>query len=186
MTIKQPLDYDREFWGNRVAKAGNAMFKLLLGDTTKNLSASDDVYWIIVKRPGKCDDRKGGFSDIKLVEQMLRELYAFYPDCFLTVISAPYWVYPTDGREWISIYGDRRKKMPARFTLLLDRTKYTDKQWKWCNNYQDRTGHEPMMCDFEAGNKSFIEAARFSVDWYEDHSGDAHRSIGYIPGEQNV
>lgn len=65
-----------------------------------------------------------------------------------------------------------------------DRNKYTPEQWEWCIKYQRETGFDPMMEDFEAGNKTFVEAAQFACTWYEDHSSDAHLRITRgIPGE---
>lgn len=70
-------------------------------------------YWVIVNRPGMVPDRKGGFHCTKLLENMLRELYELYPDCTCTVIQMPSDSYPQSGREWISMYGDqRRRKLP--------------------------------------------------------------------------
>ncbi|CAE6820399.1 hypothetical protein R70006_06170 [Paraburkholderia domus] len=61
--------------------------------------------------------------------------------------------------------------------------KYTQAQQAWCENYEARTGFDPLMDDFEAGNESFYEGATKSVSWYEDHSNDALLSISNaIPG----
>ena len=74
-------------------------------------------YWVIVNRPGLVPDRKGGFHCTKLLDNMLRELYELYPDCTCTVIQMPSDSYPQSGREWISMYGDkRRKKLPPEVT----------------------------------------------------------------------
>jgi hypothetical protein len=73
--------------------------------------------WVIVQRPGMTPERKGPFADVKHLEEMLRELYALYPNCTCTVISMPHTSYPEDGREWLSIYGDRRRKKPPEPNL---------------------------------------------------------------------
>lgn len=65
-------------------------------------------------------------------------------------------------------------------------TKYDQRQRKWCAHYESMTGFEPLMCDFEAGNQSFVEAAKLSVDWYESHTGDMFLAITRrpIPGSE--
>lgn len=69
--------------------------------------------WVIVQRPGMTPDRKGPFPNEKCLEEMLRELYKLYPDCCCTVIAMPHTSYPQSGREWLDMYGDkRRKKLP--------------------------------------------------------------------------
>lgn len=69
--------------------------------------------WIVVQRQGFSAVRKGPLVDSKHTEQMLRELYELHPDCICTVIEFDHAEYPEDGREWISIYGDGRRKKPA-------------------------------------------------------------------------
>jgi hypothetical protein len=71
---------------------------------------SDFPTYIIVQRAGRVPERKGGFSDGKLVEKMLRELYEIDPASVCIVISMPETCWPTLGREWIAMYGDRRRK----------------------------------------------------------------------------
>lgn len=69
--------------------------------------------FVIVQRPGMVPDRKGPCADKKHLEDMLRELYEIYPDCTCTVIELPHTSYPQSGREWLDMYGDkRRKKLP--------------------------------------------------------------------------
>ena len=51
--------------------------------------------------------------------------------------------------------------------------KYTAKQKKWCKFYQETTGFEPLMGEFEAGTESFEKAAQGSIDWFEAWSSDA-------------
>jgi hypothetical protein len=65
----------------------------------------------------------------------------------------------------------------------FDRSKYTPEQWEWCVKYENRTGFDPMMEDFEAGIKTFYEAAQHACAWYDDHTGDAHNAVTRnIPG----
>ena len=52
--------------------------------------------------------------------------------------------------------------------------KYTQAQINWCKNYEFITGIEPMMCNFEAGEQTFQEAASWNVHWFEDWMHDAH------------
>lgn len=74
-----------------------------------------DPTWIIVCRPGLVPDRKGPLPTPKLVEDMLRGLYALYPDCLCIVIDMPHTSYPQSAREWLDMYGDkRRKELPRR------------------------------------------------------------------------
>lgn len=66
----------------------------------------------------------------------------------------------------------------------FDRSKYTPEQWEWCVKYENRTGFDPMMEDFEAGIKTFYEAAQHACAWYDDHTGDAHNAVTRnIPGD---
>lgn len=60
--------------------------------------------------------------------------------------------------------------------------KYTSEQRAWCEAYEKLTGFDPLMCDFEAGNESFITAAKNSKKWFEDWSSDMLRSIPDMPG----
>jgi len=66
----------------------------------------------------------------------------------------------------------------------FDRSKYTPEQWDWCLLYERQTGFDPhTMRDFEVGDADFYEAAREAVQWYEDHTSDAHLRISHnIPG----
>lgn len=73
--------------------------------------------------------------------------------------------------------------MSEKLLAGYDRTKYTQEQWDWCQKYESRTGFDPMMESFEAGDRSFYDAARSAVSWYEMHSIDAFLAIsGNIPG----
>jgi hypothetical protein len=72
---------------------------------------SHPQYWILVLRPGLCDVRKGPFTDMKMVEAMLRNLYARDPRWRCSVITATEFDYCA-GREWIANFGDRRRKRP--------------------------------------------------------------------------
>lgn len=70
--------------------------------------------WIVVQRQGFSATRKGPLVHTKHTEQMLRELYELHPDCICTVIAFEHTEWPEDGHEWLSIYGDhRRKKLPT-------------------------------------------------------------------------
>lgn len=57
--------------------------------------------------------------------------------------------------------------------MNLELNVYTKEQRHWCRNYQEQTGFEPLMSDFEHGNESFKEAAKTSVDWFENWASDA-------------
>lgn len=121
-------------------------------------------------------------------------------------LAAELWVLscagPGDG------FGDRIERIAARLReVFADRTtsppeesrierhasepsvrkygkQYTLEQRAWCERYERETTFEPLMCDFEAGNESFISAAKNSRAWFENWSGDAlHRGCDNIPGE---
>lgn len=69
-----------------------------------------DPTWVLLARPGMSAERKGPFREAKYVEQMLRDLYALYPDATCIVVDAPHTMYPENGREWVAMFGDRRRK----------------------------------------------------------------------------
>lgn len=60
---------------------------------------------------------------------------------------------------------------------------YTKSQREWCERYERETTFEPLMCDYEAGNMTFVEAARNSTQWFESWASDAlRRGCDDIPG----
>jgi hypothetical protein len=62
-------------------------------------------------------------------------------------------------------------------------THYNPKQRAWCEQFERETGFEPMLDDYESGEKSFPEIAKFNIDWFELHSNDVLLRIsGEIPG----
>jgi hypothetical protein len=73
----------------------------------------------------------------------------------------------------------------ADLELVTEQSIFTPEQKKWCDNYEARTGFEPIMDEYIAGNESFVAAAKRSVRWFEDHASDAMRKIGDIPGIDN-
>lgn len=79
-------------------------------DALRAKQTEEDPQYIIVHRPGLVPDRKGPFYTDKQIENMLRGLYEIYPDCICTVISMPHTSYPQSGREWIAMYGDKRRR----------------------------------------------------------------------------
>ena len=81
------------------------------------VGVGDEFYWIFVSEPGMVVCRKGGWTNSKFVEQMLRELYAAKPNATCIVVEGPYHLDGTDGREWVSMYGDRRRKPIPRAAL---------------------------------------------------------------------
>ena len=69
--------------------------------------------------------------------------------------------------------------------MKYPRNLYSAEQKAWCQKYQAETTFEPLMCDYVAGQQTFYEAARFSVDWFESWSSDAHLKIGTaVPGAE--
>lgn len=66
--------------------------------------------------------------------------------------------------------------------MTLNRNKYTNEQWKWCENYQFWTDYEPQMEEFENGSMTFVKAAQFAAAWYESHTSDAYLKLCNIPG----
>jgi hypothetical protein len=74
-------------------------------------AVSDCLTYIIVQRaPNLVPERKGGYRDSRHVEAMLRELYTADPNVTCIVIDLPVTSYPAHGREWLDMYGDRRRK----------------------------------------------------------------------------
>lgn len=63
---------------------------------------------------------------------------------------------------------------------------YNARQRAWCARYLHQTTFDPLMDDYEAGNESFVSAAKKSAQWYEDHTNDAYLRItdGCIPGDE--
>jgi len=60
---------------------------------------------------------------------------------------------------------------------------YTEDEQAWCVEYQRETGFEALMCDYEAGNQQFVEAAYHSVAWFESWASGAYLKISHnIPG----
>lgn len=62
--------------------------------------------------------------------------------------------------------------------------KYDDRQRAWLGYYEQETGFEPVMEDYEEGAQAFVDAAEWNVKWFEDWSSDAlsHVSGNTIPG----
>lgn len=61
----------------------------------------------------------------------------------------------------------------------------TQAQREWLENYEHTTSFEPMYQeDIDSGEKTFYEAARDNVGWFESWSGEALRRID-IPWELN-
>ncbi len=70
--------------------------------------------------------------------------------------------------------------------MKFARGKYTAKQRAWCEMYERETGFDPhAMGDFEAGIKTFVEAAKDSIRWFEDWASDVGLRITRpdIPGD---
>lgn len=99
-----------------------------------NEPSADHPTWVLMSRPGWSVVRKGPFRDRRLVEQMVRDLYALHPDATLMVVNAPATVDPTDGREWVAMFGDQRRKRipPATAGVGACQTE-KDCEWQpWC------------------------------------------------------
>lgn len=48
--------------------------------------------------------------------------------------------------------------------------KYTKEQRDWCIAYESECGFEPLMYEHDQGEKTFEQAARSSIRWYEAHT----------------
>lgn len=60
----------------------------------------------------------------------------------------------------------------------------TKEQRAWCKEYELTTTFEVLMDDFHAGNETFVEAAKKSVNWFESWSSDAFLTVStHIPGQ---
>lgn len=69
--------------------------------------------FVLMSRPGMCVVQKGPFHDRKMIEDMVRGLYELHPDATCIVADMPYNGAANDGREWVAMYGDRRRKALA-------------------------------------------------------------------------
>lgn len=70
--------------------------------------------------------------------------------------------------------------------MTFTKGKYTKEQKRWCSEYEKRTTFEPLMCDFEAGNESFEDAAKMSKEWFEHWASDALLGIPAIPSSSDA
>jgi hypothetical protein len=69
--------------------------------------------------------------------------------------------------------------------MKFPKDKYTAAQRKWCEQYEADTGFDPhAMADYEAGVKTFVQAAQDSIHWFESWSSDVYLRITRleIPG----
>lgn len=111
------IDRDPCYWQREEWVAG---LLELADDAEASLpSASPDddlVTYVILQRVGMMPQRKGPYTagkDRKHIEQMLRELYALYPDCICIVANdVPRHTDFQHGYEFLDMHGDRRKKHP--------------------------------------------------------------------------
>lgn len=66
--------------------------------------------------------------------------------------------------------------------MKFPKCKYTDEQKEWCLLYERETGFDPhAMADYEAGHLTFVQAAKDSVDWFENWSNDVFHRITKRP-----
>lgn len=72
--------------------------------------------------------------------------------------------------------------------MKFSRHLYNAAQKAWCQRYECETTFEPLMCGYEAGEITFVQAAKESIRWFEGWSNDAHlrASDGTIPGDEWV
>lgn len=63
----------------------------------------------------------------------------------------------------------------------MAKRRMTKAQREWCKKYESQSGFEPLMDGFYEGEESFIDAARRSVDWFEDWSVETMRVIDRYP-----
>jgi hypothetical protein len=62
-------------------------------------------------------------------------------------------------------------------------TLYRPKQREWCEKFERETGFEPMLDEYESGEKTFPEIAKFDIEWYESHSSDVFLQVSDdVPG----
>lgn len=54
---------------------------------------------------------------------------------------------------------------------------YTPEQRAWCEEYQRQTTFEALMDDFEAGNETFIVAAKKSTAWFLRWAVETHAAV---------
>lgn len=66
---------------------------------------------------------------------------------------------------------------------MTERT-LTPEQRKWCKKYKSETTFEPLIDNFLEGHETFEEAARNSIKWFEDWSGDALLIVSHYPSTE--
>ena len=66
----------------------------------------------------------------------------------------------------------------------MGKRRLSAKQRQWCKEYEYRTTFEPLMDDFLAGNESFYQAAKKSLNWFVNWSNEAFQGIPDIPGRK--
>lgn len=65
--------------------------------------------YVIQQKTGEVPRLLGPCPNKRVVESLLRESYTAYPDCICIVVDMPVTAYPQHGREWLDMYGDKRK-----------------------------------------------------------------------------
>ncbi|KWW32314.1 hypothetical protein AU374_05914 [Cupriavidus metallidurans] len=72
----------------------------------------------------------------------------------------------------------------SKSAMTIYAKKLTSEQSAWLEQYEKETGFEPMYQeDIDSGDKTFLEAAKANVRWFEEWSSDAHlRIAANIPG----
>lgn len=72
--------------------------------------------------------------------------------------------------------------MATHYMRKYPASKYDTHQRIWCREYERHTTFEPLMDDYDAGNESFVEAAKKSIQWFNDWALETARAIENIPG----
>ena len=65
-----------------------------------------------------------------------------------------------------------------QITMPITSTTATEAQRAWLQQYEDKTGFEPMHQEqLDSGEMTFAAVARANIDWFEAWSTDSHLAI---------
>lgn len=68
-----------------------------------------------------------------------------------------------------------------KLTKALRKRRATPAQRNWLRDYELATTFEPLMDDWLAGNETFEEMAKKSIQWFQDWASETHHAIGNYP-----
>ena len=86
--------------------------------------------------------------------------------------------------DWMKM--ELNTKIQTHNTRVLEPSRwdgpcYSAAETGWCKMYEQITGFEPLMDDFEQAMAEFATSARNSIDWYENHTTDCLNKVCSMP-----